>query len=93
MINLNSSYIIIQQNLYHVNIINSAVRAIIRVKEILMKVIMNMGANVFIIILSIVKKLRIIIEISNRSKIIMINQMKKKCHQNSKKYIPFYSEY
>ncbi len=57
MTNLNSRNVIIQQNLYHINIANSAVRTIMRVKEIPMRAIIDTEANVFIITLPVVKKL------------------------------------
>ncbi len=42
-----------------------------------MKAIMNTRANIFIIILLVVKKLRMTMRIMNGSKIIIINQIKK----------------
>ena len=56
---------------------NSAVRIIVRIKGILMRVIIDIEANVSIITLPIVKKLRMTIEMPDRSKIIAINQTKK----------------
>ncbi len=52
---------------------NSAVRAIVRVKEILMRTIMDIEANVFIITLLVIKKLQMIMKISDGSKIIAID--------------------
>src|SRR6266545_8088312 len=57
--NLNSRDVIIQQKLYHVNMANSAVRTIVRVKGIPMKAVLDTRANVFIITLPVVKKLRL----------------------------------
>ncbi len=59
------------------NIANSAVRAIIRVKKTLIRAIMDIRANIFIIILPIVKKLKMTMGLPNRSKIIVIDQTKK----------------
>ncbi len=56
---------------------NSAVRIVIRIKRILIKAIMDTEANIFIIILLVIKKLRMIMRISDKSKIIAINQIKK----------------
>ena len=56
---------------------NSAVRVIVRVKGTPMRAIMDTGANISIIILPVVKKLRMTIEMPDRSKIIAMNQTKK----------------
>jgi len=56
---------------------NSVVRAIIRVKRILMRAIMDIEANVSIITLPVVKKIQMIIRMPDGSKIIAINQTKK----------------
>ena len=59
---------------------NSAVKAIVRVKGILMRAIMNIRTNVSIITLSVVRvirKLRMTMEMLDKSKIIAINQTKK----------------
>ncbi|SRR6266498_4289971 len=77
MTNSDSRDIIIQQNLYHINIANSAVRVVVRVKETLIRAIINMGVNISIITLFVVKKLQMIMEMSDESKIISINQTKK----------------
>ena len=73
MANSNSKDIIIQQNLYHINMANSAVRIIVRVKRTPMRAIMDTGANVSIVTLLIVKKLRLTMEMSDRSKIIAVD--------------------
>src|SRR6266542_511736 len=69
--------IIIQQDLYHVNMANSAVRAIVRVKGISMRAVLDTGANVLIITLLVVKKLRLTMRTPDRSKIIAVDQTKK----------------
>ncbi len=56
---------------------NLAVRVIVRVKEILIKAIIDIRANISIITLSVIKKLRITIRISDGSKIIAVDQIKK----------------
>jgi len=56
---------------------NLTIKAIVRVKEILMKTIIDTGINISIIILLVVKKLKMTIELSDRSQIIMVNQTKK----------------
>jgi len=56
---------------------NFAVRVIIRVKEIPMRVIINIRANISIITLPVVKKLRMTMGISDGSKIIAVDQIKK----------------
>ena len=71
--NPDSRDVMIQQNLYHVNMANSAIRVIVRVKEIPIKAILNTGANVSIITLLIVKKLRLTIEMPDGSKIIAVD--------------------
>ena len=65
MTNLNLRDIIIQQNLYHINMANSAVRVIVKVKRILMKVIIYIRINVSIIILLVIKKLQLNLDIVN----------------------------
>ena len=56
---------------------NSAVRAIIRVKGILIRVIMDTEINVSIITLPVVKKLQMTIRMPDENKIIAIDQTKK----------------
>ena len=56
---------------------NSAVRAIIRVKGIPMRAVLNTKANVSIVILPVVKKLRLTMGVSDGSKIIAVDQTKK----------------
>ncbi len=56
---------------------NSAVRAIVRVKRTLMRAIMDIRVNVFIITLPMIKKLQMIMGMLNKSKIIVVNQTKK----------------
>ena len=73
MDNSNSRDVIIQQKLYHVNMANSAVRTTVRVKGTLIKIVLDTGANVLIIILSVVKKLRLTMGMPDESKIITIN--------------------
>ncbi len=68
---------IIQQKLYHVNMANSAVRITIRIKGTLMKAVLDTGANISIITLSVVKKLRLTMEMPDGSKIIAVDQIKK----------------
>jgi len=75
--NPDSRDVIIQQNLYYVNMANSAVRAIVRVKGILMIAVLDTGANVSIIILPVVKKLRLTMGMPDGSKIIAVDQTKK----------------
>lgn len=53
--------------------VNSAVRVIVRVKRTLMRVIMDIRANISIITLSIVKKLQMIMRMPDRSKIIAVD--------------------
>ncbi len=55
--NPNSRDIIIQQNLYYVNMANLAVRTIVRIKRTLMRVIIDTEANIFIVTLPIIRKL------------------------------------
>ena len=57
--------------------VNSAVRAIVRVKETPMRAIIDTEANVSIIILPVVKKLRMTMGLPNGSKIIAVDQTKK----------------
>ncbi len=56
---------------------NLAVRAVVRVKGIPMKVIIDIRVNVSIMILSVIKKLQITMGMPDGSKIIAINQTKK----------------
>jgi len=56
---------------------NSAVRAIVRVKGTPMRVIMDTGANVFIVTLSVIKKLCLTMRMPDRSKIVAVDQTKK----------------
>src|SRR6266498_4997408 len=75
--NPNSRDMTIQQKLYHVNMANLAVRMTIRVKRTLMRAILNTEANISIITLSVVRKLRLIMEMPDGSKIIAVDQTKK----------------
>src|SRR6266542_216940 len=75
--NPNSKDVIIQQKLYHVNMINSAVRTTVRVKRTLMRAVLDTGANVLIVTLPVVKKLRLTMGMPDRSKIITVDQTKK----------------
>src|SRR6266540_2672483 len=75
--NPNSRDVIIQQKLYHVNMANSAVRTIVRIKGILMRAVLDTGANVSIVTLPIIKKLRLTMGMPDGSKIIAVNQTKK----------------
>ncbi len=56
---------------------NSAVRTTIRIKGILIKAVLNTGANVSIVTLLVVKKLRLIMGMPDGSKIIAVDQTKK----------------
>src|SRR6266511_3587511 len=56
---------------------NSAVRTTVRIKGTPMKAVLDTGANVFIITLPVVKKLRLIIGMPDESKIIAVDQTKK----------------
>jgi len=56
---------------------NSAVRIIVKVKETPMKAVLDTEANVSIVTLLVVKKLRLIMGIPDGSKIIAIDQTKK----------------
>ncbi len=56
---------------------NSAVRTTVRVKGTLMRAVLDTGANVSIVTLPVVKKLRLTMGISDGSKIIAVNQTKK----------------
>ncbi len=56
---------------------NSTVRTIVRVKEIPIRAILDTGANVSIITLSIVKKLHLAIGMPDGNKIIAIDQTNK----------------
>ncbi len=75
--NPNSRDVNIQQKLYHVNMINSAVRTTVRVKRTLMRAVLDTGANVLIVTLPVVKKLRLTMGMPDRSKIITVDQTKK----------------
>ncbi len=77
MTNLNSRDVIIQQNLYHINITNLVVKVIVKIKKILIRAIINIRTNVFIITLSVVKKLQMTIRMPDKSKIITVDQTKK----------------
>ncbi len=55
------------------NMANLAIRSIVRIKKILMKAIMDIRANISIIILSVIKKLQMTIEIPDENKIIVID--------------------
>ncbi len=59
------------------NMANSAVRIIIKIKRIPIKAIIDIKANIFIIIFLVIKKLKMIIGILNESRIIVIDQTKK----------------
>ena len=76
-INPNSRNVIIQQNLYHVNMANLAVRTVVRVKGIPMRAVLDTGANVSIVTLPVVKKLCLTMGMSDESKIIAVDQTKK----------------
>ena len=52
---------------------NSTIRAIVRVKETSMRAVLDTGANVLIVTLPIVKKLRLTMRMSDESKIIAID--------------------
>ena len=56
---------------------NSAVRAIVRVKGTPMRAVLDTGANVLIVTLPVVKKLRLIMGMLDGSKIIAVDQIKK----------------
>ena len=56
---------------------NSAVRTVVRVKRTPIRAVLDIRANVSIVTLSVVKKLRLTIEMPDESKIIAIDQMKK----------------
>src|SRR6266540_5925469 len=56
---------------------NLAISAIVRIKETLMRAIIDTRANVSIVTLLIVKKLRMTMEIPNGSRIIAVDQTKK----------------
>ena len=71
--NPNSRDMIIQQKLYHINIANSAVRITVKVKGIPMKAILDTEANVSIVTLPVVKKLRLTMRMPDGSKIIAID--------------------
>ncbi len=75
--NPNSRDIIIQQKLYHVNMANSAVRTSVRIKGTPMKAVLDTGANVSIVTLPVVKKLRLTMGMPDGSKIIAVDQTKK----------------
>ncbi len=75
--NSDSKDVIIQQNLYHINMANSTVKTIVKVKGILIRAIMDIRINVSIITLPIVKKLRMTMRLPDESKIIAVDQTKK----------------
>src|SRR6266498_1445825 len=75
--NPNSRDVIIRQKLYHVNMANSAVRTTVRIKGTLMRTILDTGANVSIVTLPVVKKLRLTMGMPDGSKIIAVDQTKK----------------
>ncbi len=75
--NLNSRDVTIQRKLYYVNMANSAVRTTVRVKGTPMKAVLDTGANVSIITLPVVKKLRLTMGLLDGSKIIAVDQTKK----------------
>ena len=77
MDNLNSRDVIIQQKLYHVNMVNSAVRITVRVKGTPMKAVLDTGADVSIVTLLVVKKLHLTMGMPDGSKIIAVDQTKK----------------
>src|SRR6266540_6610482 len=77
MNNPNLRDVVIQQKLYHINMANSAVRIVVKVKGTPMSSILDTGANVSIVTLLVVKKLRLTIGIPDRSKIIAVDQTKK----------------
>ena len=52
---------------------NSAIRITVRVKETLMRAVLNTRANVSIVTLLVVKKLRLTIEMLDGSKIIAVD--------------------
>src|SRR6266542_1223449 len=56
---------------------NSAVRTTMRVKGTLMRAVLDIGANVSIVTLLVVKKLRLTMEMPDRSKIVVVDQTKK----------------
>ena len=56
---------------------NLAVRTIVRVKETLMRAVLDTGANVFIVTLPVVRKLCLTMEMPDGSKIIAVDQIKK----------------
>ena len=56
---------------------NSAIRTTVRVKEILMRAVLDTGAKVSIITLPVVKKLRLTMGMPDGSKIIAVDQTKK----------------
>ncbi len=75
--NPNSRNVIIQQKLYHINMANSAVRTTVRVKGTPMRAVLDTRANVSIVILPVVKKLRLTMRMPDGSKIITVDQTKK----------------
>ncbi len=56
---------------------NLVVKTIVKVKKTLIKAIMNTKANIFIITLPIIKKLRMTTRMPNKNRIIAIDQIKK----------------
>src|SRR6266540_1206914 len=75
--NPDSRDVTIQQQLYHVNMANSAVKTTIRIKGTPMKAVLDTGANVSIVTLPVVKKLRLTMGLPDGSKIIAVDQTKK----------------
>src|SRR6266508_1653350 len=56
---------------------NSAVRTTVRIKETPMRAVLDTRANVSIVTLPVVKKLRLIMGMPDRSKIVAVDQTKK----------------
>jgi len=73
MENPNLRDVIIQQNLYYVNMVNSAIRIIVRIKKTPMRAVLDIEANVSIVTLLVVKKLRLTMGMPDGSKIIAID--------------------
>ncbi len=55
------------------NMTNSAVRVVIRVKGTPVRAVLDIGANILIVILPIIKKLHLTMRMSDGSKIIAVN--------------------
>src|SRR6266540_2449141 len=75
--NPNSRDVIIRQKFYHVNMANSAVRTTVRVKGTPIKAVLDTEANVSIVTLPVIKKLRLTMGMLDGSKIIAVDQTKK----------------